>query len=68
MLVRRIAALSLTVAAIGTTAAPAMAASTPHWASSKCSSYAKKYTHSKKSLKNGANKTLKSHGCKVKVK
>lgn len=68
MHVRRFAALGLTLAAIGSTAAPVMAASTPHWNSSKCSSYSGKYKKSSKSRKSAANKTLKSHGCKIKVK
>jgi hypothetical protein len=65
---QRLAALGLTLAALATTAAPVMAASTPHWTSSKCSSYAAKYKKSAKSKKAAANKSLKAHGCKVTVK
>jgi len=65
---RRFAALGLTLAAIGTTAAPVMAASSSHWTGSKCSSYSGKYKKSSKSQKSAANKTLKTHGCKITVK
>jgi hypothetical protein len=64
----RFALLGVIVAvAAGGTAAPSLAM-TSTWSKSHCSSYAKKYTHSSKSRKAAANKTLKSHGCKVKVK
>lgn len=65
---RRLAAMLLTVAAVGTTTVPAMAASSSHWSTSKCTSYAKKYKHSSTSQKSKANKSLKGHGCKVTVK
>jgi hypothetical protein len=65
---KRFAALGLSFAALATTAAPVMAASTPHWSASKCSSYAAKYKKSAKSRKAAANKSLKAHGCKVTVK
>jgi len=64
---KRLSALALTLAAVGTAAAPAMASSS-HWSSAKCGSYAGKYHHSSKSQKSAANKTLKGHGCKVTVK
>jgi hypothetical protein len=64
--IKRLAVLtSLTAAAI--TPTPAVAASS-HWSASHCSTYAKKYTHSGKSKKAAANRALKAHGCKVKVK
>jgi len=65
---RRLAALTLTLTAIATAAAPAVAATPAKWSTSKCSSYAKKYTKSTKTQKTAANKTLKSHKCKVTVK
>jgi len=68
MLTKRLAAISLVAAAVGTTAAPAMAATSSHWSHSKCVSYANKYRHSTKSQKSAANKSLKMHGCKVTVK
>ena len=68
MLTKRFAAISLAVAAVGTTAAPAMASSGSHWSHSKCVSYANKYRHSSKSQKSTADKSLKLHACKVTVK
>ena len=65
---RRFAALTLSLAAIGTTAAPAVATTSPHWTKSRCSSYAKKYKKASKSKKSAANKSLKLHGCKITVK
>lgn len=63
----RIAVLAVTgaVAAAGSSA-PALGAS--KWSHSKCVSYAKKYSHSSKSRKSAANKTLKGHGCTNRVK
>ena len=64
---KRLSAFTLAIATVCATAAPAMASSS-HWSAAKCGSYAGKYHHPSKSQRSGANKTLKSHGCKVTVK
>jgi hypothetical protein len=63
------AAVSIGIAAMSV---PALGASTTHWTTKKCTSYAKafhkKHPHATKAQVVAANKTLKKHGCALRVR
>lgn len=56
----------------GGAVAPALAAGTTHWTTKKCHSYEtafkKKHPHATKAQIRAANKTLKKHGCALRVR
>jgi hypothetical protein len=70
---KRIAPVVLAVAiGAGGLTIPAGAATTTHWTTKQCTSYAKRWAKSHKHAtakqKKAADKTLKKHGCSNKVK
>ena len=67
MYATRVLAVALAAAAIGMSAVPALASSS-HWKHARCQTYANRYRHASASQKSAANRTLRSHGCSVRVK
>ncbi len=69
----RIAALAATtLLGAMSLSAPALAASSPHWAKSQCQTWEKGFVkrnpHASKSHKASANKVLSAHACSIRVK
>ena len=64
-------AIAVSLGAGGLTLPSAMAASSTHWTSAKCTSYVKrfkkKHKHATKAQIKAANKVLKKHGCSTKA-
>lgn len=70
---RRIAAVAITAAiSIGSVSMPAMAATSKHWTSAQCQTWAKSFNkrnpHPSTTRLAEGNKVLKGQGCSVRVK
>lgn len=70
---RRIAVMAITAAVgIGSVGMPAMAATSKHWTSAQCQTWAKSFNkrnpHASKTRTAEGNKVLKVRGCSVRVK